>query len=356
MPGIKSHLKDVCRIQSEERSRRCFLRLDMNENVSGLPEAFVKKILSEIDPDFLATYPEYKILQEKIARYNNLHQENICLSNGSDAAIKYIFDAYVSPGDKVLLTDPTFAMYPVYCKIFNAEPMVIEYNPDLSFPLKKIIDNISSEINIVVVVNPNNPAGSVVQHGDLLRIIKKAANNDVLIIVDEAYFYFYPHTIIEQVKNFKNLIILRTFSKLCGMASLRLGYAAGHSEVMENLRRVKPTYDINGLAILFAEKLLDRPDIIEDLIKSTNEGEKYLINKLYEAGIEYKKSLANFVLIKCGNRVKEIVKKLAEEGILVNGGFKQDFLKEYIRVTIGNKNTMEQFWETFITIYRSMVG
>ena len=143
VPNIKPYLKDVYRTHLGENSRQDFLRLDMNENPDGLPEEFLQNVLSKIDAEYLATYPEYSSLIQKIADYDRIHPENVCLSNGSDGAIKYIFDCYVSPGDTVLLTEPTFAMYPVYCKIFGAHPKFIAYNHNFDFPVDTFIDEIS---------------------------------------------------------------------------------------------------------------------------------------------------------------------------------------------------------------------
>jgi histidinol-phosphate aminotransferase len=325
----------------------------MNESVDGLPAGFVKNALKEIGPQFLAAYPEYNELKKKVAVHNGLQPGNISLSNGSDAAIKYIFDAYVSPGDKVLLTDPTFAMYPVYCAMFNAEPVMAKYKSDLTFPKDDFREKISSGIRLAVIVNPNSPAGSVVAPDVLLSIIEKAADNDVLIIVDEAYFYFYPHSVITQVEKYSNLIVLRTFSKLCGAAATRLGYAAASPKIIEDLRKVKPTYDVNGFAVLVGEKIMDSPDIIRDLVRSTDDGKKYLVEELSREGIEHSEGQANFVLIKCDERVEEVLKKLAEKNILVNGKFKQDFLKDYIRVTVGSRPAMKRFWDSFIGIWKA---
>ncbi len=355
MPGIKKYLKDLYRTKPSEKTRRGYLRLDMNESVSGLPEDFLKDVFSRIDSEFLATYPEYRRLEEKIALHNNLKPENICLSNGSDAAIKYIFDAYINSGDKILITDPTFAMYPVYCAMFNANPIIVEYKSDLTFPEGDFLKKISLGIKLLVIINPNNPAGSVIEPDSILSILKKAADNDILVIIDEAYFYFYPHTVIEQVKEYENLIVLRTFSKFFGIASARLGYAAACPEIIGNITKVRPTYDINGIAALLGEKLIDNVDIIQNVVTSLHEGKKYLIEKLSAENIEHKEGCANFMLIKCNDRVNEITRKLAEKNILVSNGFKQTFLKDYIRVTLGKKVIMEQFWQAFLCIWRSVL-
>jgi len=350
MTGIKKHLKDLYRTDPDEKSRKGFLCLDMNEGVPGLPEDFVRDILSGIGSDFLSTYPEYKVLREKIALNNGLKIENITLSNGSNGAIKHIFDAYISPGDKVLIAEPTFAMYRVYCDMFNANVVSLSYNPDLSFPLDGFLGKLSTDVKLAVVVNPNNPTGSALDRKSLLAIIRKAHDTKTLIIVDEAYFYFYPESIINEINSFDNLIILRTFSKLCGMAAARLGYAASCPGIAEDLKKVKSTYDVNALAVFFAERLLEKPEIIKRLAQTQEEGKKYLISKLLESKIEHKAGSANFILIKCEGRVKKIQNELAERGILVAAGFKQPFLKDYIRVTTGDRTIMKKFWKAYTDI------
>lgn len=351
MISAKVHLKGLYRTDTKQREG--YLRLDMNESVSGMPDRFVKNILSRVDSNFVAMYPEYNRLLNKVASHNGLSPANICLSNGSDAAIKYIFDAYVAPGDKVLLTDPTFAMYPIYCRIFNAKPVFVPYNHDLSFPVEAYLRKISRGIKLAVIVNPNNPTGSVIDKNTIRKIIRKAAANNVLVLVDEAYFYFYPETIIAEIKNFKNLIVSRSFSKLCGLASGRVGYAAADKDIIENLKRVKPTYDVNAFGVLFAEAILDDPRVINSLIKKTNEGKRFILNKLVKSGIEYSKGNANFVLIKCYERSDTIMRKLSAKKILVGGGFKQPFLKDYIRITVGDRKQMKAFWDVFVKIYKS---
>lgn len=352
MPETKPYLKNLYRTIPNEKTRRGCLRLDMNEGVPGLPRGFIDEVLSEITPELLSTYPEYTKLQERIAAHNKLPLQNICLSNGSDAAIKYIFEAYISPGDKILLTDPTFAMYPVYCHMFNAIPEIVEYEQDFSFPFDAFYNKVTSDVKLAVIVNPNNPTGSTLDYQRIISIIEKAIKNDVLVIVDEAYFYFYPETIIDQVSNYNNLIVLRTFSKLCSIAAVRLGYAAACSEIIENLRKVKPTFDVNGIAILFAEKILDNSNLIKSMINNVNEGKEYIRQKLLSEGISFKVCSGNFLLVDCGDRVNEIITELKKRNVLVNGRFKQNYLNKYIRITVGDKQTMKQFWVNFIKVWR----
>lgn len=237
--------------------------------------------------------------------------------------------------------------------MYDAEPLSVEYNDDLSFPFEKFMESISGGVKLTAIVNPNNPTGSVLNPERLLQIVQKAAEKDVLTIVDEAYFYFYPETVMEHVKSYSNLIVLRTFSKVCGMASLRLGYAAACSRIIESLIKVKPTFDVNGIAVLFAEKLIDNPDIIQHMINDVNEGREYLKYELSKSNIPYIAGNANFILINCAGRVNEIMRRLSEKRVLVAGGFAFPFLKDYIRVTVGTKSDMEKFWESFSDIWRN---
>lgn len=347
----KKHLKGIFRTIPKKRTG-C-IRMDMNESVDGLPDSFIRTVVCDINPERIAGYPEYQSLAKKIAKHNSINPENICPANGSDGAIKYIFDAYISPGDKILITDPTFAMYPIYGRIFNADVISVKYGYDLEFPSKEFIEKMSRYIKMAVVVNPNNPAGSAISQKDLAAIIKKAEKNNILLVVDEAYFYYYPKTIIKNIRDHKNLIVLRTFSKLCGMAGLRIGYAAACPEIIENLRRVKSTFDVNGLAVLFTERLLDNPDVIRGLIDDVSRGKRYMSDRLSRAGIEHKVGLANFILIRCGDRTEEIIKKLSGKNILLHDRFKQDILKDYMRVAVGSEKIMKKFWSTFISIWKS---
>lgn len=351
MPQTKSSLKGLVRTGFDLSHRRGCLRLDMNENASGLPGSFVKKLANRLDGEFLAAYPDYAIFEKQLARYLKLHPENICLANGSDSAIKYLFDAYIKPGDRILMTNPTFAMYPIYARISGAVAESLDYHDDLSFPYGEFMDRLSSRVSMAVLVNPNNPTGTALPRKRVLELIRKAASRDVLLAVDEAYFYFYSESVIDAIRKYDNLVVFRTFSKLCALANLRLGFAAACPEIISALKKVKPTFDVNGISILFASAVLGEKGLIQRLIREAMGGKKYLEAQLGKAKISYVSGNANFVLIDCGSRVNEIIKKLAAEKILVSGGFKQPFLSRFLRVTVGHTDTMRKFWKEFSRIY-----
>lgn len=349
----KAHLQNLVRIQPDNEARSACIRLDLNENGAGLPEDFVREVLSRVDADYLCTYPKYERLREKIGRSEGVSAAHISLGNGSDGAIKYIYDAIIEEGDRILVTDPTFAMYKVYADIFQADVASVAYRTDFSFPVDDFISRLSDGVKAAVIVNPNNPTGTALTLPELERIIQAAQAQDVLVLVDEAYHYFCEHTAMPLVGKYPNVIVLRTFSKLCALAATRIGYAAAHPDVIGRIEKVKPTYDVNGIGVLFAEALLDRPEIIRQMIAGFQSTKQYMSDRLAAEGIASRSGEANFILIDAGARAEEIVTRLKEERILVAGGFTQPYLANYVRVSIGKRTDMEAFLSAFLAIYRS---
>lgn len=355
MLKIKPPLEKLERV-ALARKKREGLRLDLNENPDGLPDDFIRQVFADIDGDYLSTYPYYGSLLDKIAAHNSVIPENICLAPGSDGVIKYIFESFISPGDKVLLTDPTFAMYSVYCDMFEATSVNVPYGADFTFSAEAFLEQIRPDIQLAVLVNPNNPTGIAISQNDIEAIAQRCRANNVLLIVDEAYFYYYEQTSAPLIRKYDNILVLRTFSKLCGLASLRLGYALGEPNLITYIAKVSQTFDVNGIAVAFTEKLLDNQQLMEEQITEINKGKAYLENRLSEAGLFFRMGLANFVLIKCPGRVDALMTSLAERGVLVSGGFKNQMLKDYLRVTIGHTATMEKFWRIFIELWKKENG
>ncbi|MGN2369744.1 aminotransferase class I/II-fold pyridoxal phosphate-dependent enzyme [Clostridium cagae] len=350
MVKCRDSLKQLFRNSLPKSNYNGYLNLNMNENVSGLPKEFLDKVMLKVTPKFLASYPNYYNLQKLIAKHNNLEFENICITNGSDAAIHHIFNTYINSRDKVLYCLPIFAMYPIYSDIFGAEKVEINYS-NFSFPFEKFKEKIEEEeIKVAVIVNPCNPVGSLLEENKIISLIETARKNNTLVVVDEAYFYFSNETMVEYIKKYDNLIVLRTFSKLCGMASARVGYICACEKIINDVYKVKQTFDANGIGVLIASNMLEDKTIIPYMINEFNEGKKYLINKLKENNFEFYEGNANFILVKLNDKVSEVVKKLEKNKVLINGNYEHPLLKNYIRITVSNKNVMEKFWNVFIKI------
>ena len=249
MISPKKHLLNIYRSDPERFDRTRYLRLDKNEDLCGLPEDLVKTCLTKITPDDLSAYPQTYILYEKLSKYLSVPQENLLITAGSDAAIKNIFEVFISPGDGVIIPDPTYAMYEVYADLFNARLTKIPYAEDLSFSVRDMIASISDSTKLVALANPNSPTGTIVNRNEIVDLIERCCARDVLVLIDEAYYPFYPHTVIDLTEKYPNLIVTRTFSKAFGLAALRLGYLVANSEIIRYLKTFRPIYETHGLAV-----------------------------------------------------------------------------------------------------------
>ena len=344
---IRNHLKELYRGVAYGGSRTGKLRLDLNESVEGLPEPFVREVLDSVDAACLSMYPDSSEVVGRLARDLSLSEREIILGNGSDSSISDIFLATMEPGDKLLCTDPTFAMYPVYGAIHQAEVATVSYGPDFVFPFTAFMDALDASVRMAVIVNPNNPTGSVLEHEKIRELAVKAKACGTLLLVDEAYYPYLGQTSVGLVREFDNVLVTRTFSKLHGMAALRLGYVAGCAALINGIHAVRPTFDVNGIALLFAKGLLDRPDILDAALAQVDEGRRWLANRLDTMGVSYKAGATNYMLIDCGEHPVEIAREMERLGVLVASGFRQDFMRKYLRVTLGGKETMARFLDAF---------
>ncbi len=341
--NVNENIKNTYRIK-DYSIREDYLRLDMNENPEGLPSAFFNEVLSLITPQMLATYPQKKNLLNLIAKKEGVKEENISLINGSDEGIKLIFETFTKPGHKVVTASPSFEMYKVYCNMFGLEHVSISYNEEFKINIKDLIDNINEKTDLVVLLNPNSPIGTAYSKDEIQAIITKAQMCDVMVIIDEAYYYFGTPSYLPYIDQYPNILVLRTFSKLCSIAGARIGFIAGNSEWIRYIENAQLTYNVNAIGILFAEQLMLRPEILETLMRIEREGRDYLTQQLKIKGYEYYAQEGNYVLIKTKKSPIEIKELLKEEKILIKT-YGNDLLKDWIRVTTGSKEIMSRFWK-----------
>jgi histidinol-phosphate aminotransferase len=343
---VNPNIKDVIRIFPPQK-RYGYLRLDMNENPEGLPQAFVEDVLKEFTPEFLATYPEPDVFIQKYADFVKVKPENICITNGSDAAIRYTFEVFAAPGSSVVTVTPSFEMYGVNCNMLGLVHKPVSYSKDFSISIDTIIDAIDATTDIVALLNPNNPVGPNFTLEEVSRVIEKANQVGAVVIFDEAYHYFYKSTFLDLIHKYDNVLIFRTFSKLFSLAACRLGMVISNPAIIEYLRKARPSFEVNALALKFGEKILDHPDIFDELLETATEGRKYLLHALEQNHYEYYPQSGNFIFIKPHIDAKLLESRLKEKKILVKT-YGNDLLKDYIRINTGSPKVMEQFMEALL--------
>lgn len=321
-------------------------RYDMNENPEGLPRNFVDSVLKEITPEFLAIYPEPDRFLRKYANFVGVDFENLMCTNGSDMAIRYLLETFGEVGKEVVTVAPSFEMYWVNCNILGYKHVPVAYESDLTLKIEKVVAAINGNTRIVVLLNPNNPVGNVYSITEFDVVRKRAEEVGALVIVDEAYHYFYSKTFLRGALAAPNVVVLRTFSKLMSLAAVRLGVIIGNPELIRYARNSRLTFDANSIALLFAERLIDRPDIIDGLIKTQQDGKDWLLAELGKQGYWCKDCMGNFIFIKPKHDAREVSDRLEKMNVLVHP-YGNPLLKGLIRVSTGSKAAMSKFLEAF---------
>lgn len=324
------------------------LRYDMNENPEGLPKEFVDSVLQEITPEFLAIYPEPDRFLKKYADFIGVQFDNLMCTNGSDMAIRYLLETFGEVGKEVVTVAPSFEMYWVNCNILGYKHVPIQYNDDWTIDIERIVNAITENTRVVVLLNPNNPVGNVYTEDEFEKVQKRAEEVGALLIIDEAYHYFYSKTFLDKALEAPNVVVLRTFSKLMSLAAVRLGVIIGNPQLISYVRNARLTFDANAVALLFAERLLDRPDVIEQLILSQQEGKEYLLQELRNRGYWCKDCTGNFVFVKPKNDAHAVSRLLEEKhGVLVHP-YGNPLLKDYVRISTGAPSSMKIFLDAFL--------
>lgn len=341
-------IKDLYRI-FDQNARKDYLRLDLNENPGGLPQDFIDYVLSQVDTRFVAQYPETLQFTEVLANYLGTDISHLCLVNGSAEGIRYVIQAFTSPNGRVVGVVPSYFMFQVYSEMYGRNYVKVPYNEDLTMDVNNIIKAITDDTQLLILLNPNNPMGNVYSDDEFERIIKAANEKQVTVLVDEAYHYFYPKTFIDYALNKEHIFVTRTFSKLFSMAGCRLGYVAGWPEGIKMVQKLCTPHNTNAFAMKFAEEIISHPNVLQTLIDKFNEGRSWLIDTLNANGYDYKGDAGNFIFIKTKTDAEKIVARMkSEKKILIKSYPNVGKFGTCLRVSIGEKKFMEQFWKALV--------
>lgn len=347
---LDSKIENLYRI-FDQNARKDYLRLDLNENPGGLPQKFINKVLSDVDSRFVAQYPETLQFTEKLASFLGTNIQHLCLVNGSAEGIRYIIQAFTSPNGRIVGVVPSYFMFQVYSEMYGRNFVPVPYNEDLSMDINHIIDALTDDTQLLILLNPNNPMGNVYSEEEFNKILVAAKKHEITVLIDEAYHYFYPKTFIKYALEQEHIFVTRTFSKLFSMAGCRLGYVVGWSEGVKMVQKLCTPHNTNAFAMKFAEEIIDNPEILQNLIDKFNEGRKYLLDVLDANGYQHKGEAGNFLFIKVKTDAYQIVKRMKEEyKILIKSYEGVGEFGTCLRVSIGEKKYMERFLTALLEI------
>lgn len=336
MVKTRPELIGLYRPPFSQAGRYGHLRLDKNEHTCGWPQKAVHQMMAGVNGEFLAAYPEPGHLYEAIARLHGVKIENVLVTAGSEMAIRYVFETYLSSGQEVVFLDPSFAMFDVYAAICGARRTKILCGPDLRFSVNDLLALISARTKIVAIANPNNPTGTVIRPADIRRIAERTASTGALFLVDEAYYEFYGRTALDFFKRFDHLIITRTFSKAYGLASVRLGYALAHPAIINEVRKLQPIDHANGIAIQCGLHLLSHPAWVRSNVERVKRGRSFLVTAVRQLGFRAFPSHGNFLVMDLRDCRDRFIEEAKKHNILVSETVRFPFINNCVRVTIGN--------------------
>jgi histidinol-phosphate aminotransferase len=346
-PSLPIKLDDRRNVPVSENS----IRLNFNENPYG-PSPKALGALDSCGPT-AARYPHASNLQviDALAKNYNVSRENIALGCGSTEILRCVDMAFLGPGKNVVAAQPTFEAVLEYARITQADAVKIPLTADHRHDLPKMAAACTSKTGVVYVCNPNNPTGTIVTREELANFVQ-AVPPSTLILVDEAYFDFADDprygSAAEWTLKYPNLVIARTFSKIHGMAGMRLGYAVGAKETIARIR--EQALQDNGNAAVLAAGLasLGDTDHVLSCRDKINGTRSWLCGELAKDGRPFIPSQTNFVMIDMHTDVKPIIEQFAARNILVGRRFPS--MNNFLRITIGT----QQETETFVTALREI--
>ncbi|MGB3339928.1 MAG: histidinol-phosphate transaminase [bacterium] len=312
------------------------IKLASNENPLGPSPKAVEAITKAAGNVNL--YPDDNCFYLKRKMYEKFGQppENIIIGSGSVELIELIFKAYVNPGDQVIMSEPSFIMYKIACQIFGGERIAIPLR-DFRHDIKAMSRAINHKTKIVILDNPINPTGTIIKKDEFESFLKQLPES-VLLVLDEAYREYieddnYPDS-LQYINKHNNIIILHTFSKIYGLAGLRVGYGFSNPEIIGALMKVRLPFNVNLIAQIAATAALDDTEYVKKSLQNNEAGKKYLYQELNRLKLRYTPTYGNFILVHFACDVEQLFEKAQQKGLILRT-VREYGLPNSLRITIG---------------------
>ncbi len=327
------------------------IKLASNENPLKVSKKVIKAIKDSLNK--INRYPDNsaEILTEKLSQKFSVDTSSIIIGNGSDDIISMLCQAFLDSESKVIMSESSFSMYEICSLIQGAKIVKVPLKKDsYETNLNEIHAKISKDVRIIFLTNPNNPTGLAIEEKELENFLKTVPEN-IVVVIDEAYIEFScAKSAVNYLKSFKNIVVLRTFSKVYGLAGLRVGYGFMASDIAKVLNKVKIPFSCNNLAQVGAIAILEDKEFFDETIKIIKEGKKFFISEFEKLNLKYIKTEANFFMIDIKRNADAFCDKMLQEGIAIRSMSAYN-LPTSIRVTIGTKKENLSFIKTFKKIY-----
>ncbi len=320
------------------------IKLASNENPLGpspLAKEAIKRAAAEVNlyPDGNAYY-----FKNELAEHLGVSADHLIFGNGSNDVLQIVGETYISPGDEVIYSESAFVVYMLVSKICGAKSVVTPRR-DYAHDLDAMADAITDATKVIFIANPNNPTGTMVTKDETERLMARVPD-DVIVVFDEAYYEYverpdYPQT-LPYVEEGCNVIITRTFSKIYGLAGLRIGYGIAKPLTIEMMNRVRQPFNCNLIAQAAGRAALNDADHVRLSLELNAAGKLYLYEALERLGLGYVETEGNFILVQLGRSGQDAADALMRKGVIVRPMAAYGF-PNAVRVTIGKPDENKRF-------------
>lgn len=320
------------------------IKLASNESPLGPSKKAIEAIRAALKS--LHRYPDGGgyYLKKALSEKHKVGTDQIILGNGSNEVIEIFVRTFLMPGDEAIMASPTFVVYPMVVQAAYGKNVIVSLK-DGRHNLDEMAKKVTDKTKIIFIANPNNPTGTINTVTEFDSLMNKIPEK-VMVVVDEAYFEYvtspyYPDTMRHLIEG-RNILILRTFSKIYGLAGLRIGYGITKKEFVDEMNKVRQPFNTNSLAQVGALAALSDYRHVEDSKKINEEGKRYLYKEFDSMGIKYLPTEANFIYIEIEGDAFELYNRLLKEGVII-----RPMGKRNLRITIGLPEENKRFIEAF---------
>ena len=330
------------------------IKLASNENPLGPSPKAVAAIRAKLDQLHLYPDGDCFYLKRGVAEKLGVAPENLIFGNGSNEIIELAVRTLMRPGDEAVMAEQAFVVYPLIIQAVGGKKKAVPLR-DFTHDLAAIGAAITPATRVVFLANPNNPTGTIFRRDEWERFLAKVSR-DLLLIVDEAYFEYvqdpaYPDSLRYHAKD-RAILTLRTFSKLYGLAGLRIGYGVGPKQLIDMMHRVRQPFNVNAAAQWAALAALDDVNHVERSLEVNRVGIEYLQREFARLGLEFAPSQANFILVRVG-KGQEVFKQLLRQGVIVRPMAGYQF-PEHVRVTVGTMEENRKFIDALEKVIKTL--
>ena len=337
--GISDSIKDSVRALRAYTlaPHNAAVKLNQNENPWDAPLEIKQETLNRMKARAWSRYPDFapQRLHERLAEFSGWQREGIIAGNGSNELIQALLMVTIGDGKRVLITEPTFALYRQITTVLGGEVVSVPLKDDLQFDVPALLEEIEeTQPEVTILCSPNNPTGCVISDEELV-VLSKAARG--LIVVDEAYHEFAEHSAVPLLADHENLVVLRTFSKAMAMAALRVGYLLASPELVLEIAKAVLPYNLNAFSQTAAEVAIEMFEArLQPLVEAIcAERDRLYVELARIPGLFPVQSQANFMVVRSNKEPKRVFAELLKRDILIRDVSGYPMLNDYFRVSVG---------------------